>query len=139
MSQKCVLAAKKANNILDCIGESMSNRSSKVILPLYLAFLRSHLECCVQFEGSSVQKRPGCTGMTQSRSHQSGWGMKYGICEEKLGDLNHRMVWDGRDLKDHLVPTPMVSATLPSPPLLSLPLFPFLQLDEHFLRTFPSN
>jgi len=47
-SQQCVLAAQKANRILDCIPSSVASRSREEILPLCLALVRPHLESWIQ-------------------------------------------------------------------------------------------
>ena len=47
--QQCISARNKANRILGFISRSVSNRTTKVILQLYLALVRPHLDYAVQF------------------------------------------------------------------------------------------
>jgi len=48
-SQQRALAARRANCIPRCIKHSTTSQSQEVVILLYSALVRPHLECCVLF------------------------------------------------------------------------------------------
>ncbi|GAB0193079.1 cAMP-dependent protein kinase inhibitor alpha [Grus japonensis] len=56
MTWQCALAAQKANRVLGCIKRSVTSRSREMILPVYTALMRPHLEYCILLWGPQYKK-----------------------------------------------------------------------------------
>jgi len=87
MTRQCVLAAQKANRILGSIKRSTASRSREMILPLYCALVRPHLESCIQFWSLQHRKDMDLSEWVHQRATKMIRWLEYLSYEDRLREL----------------------------------------------------
>ena len=85
MRQKCALVAKMQ---MEFMKRSMTSRSREVILPLYSALVRPHLEYCIQFWSPQYKNDRDLLETVPQRATRMIKGLEHLPCEDRLSDLS---------------------------------------------------
>jgi len=87
MKQQCALVAKKASGPLGCIKKSVASSWREVLLPLYTALVRPHLDSCIHFWAHKFKKDEELMERVQLKAMKMIRGLEHLLYEERLREL----------------------------------------------------
>ena len=84
VSEQCRIAASKGNQVLGMIRRNITYKENSLIIPLYKAIVRPHLECCIQAWSPCPRKDIYMLEKIQRRATKLIPGQRDLIYEERL-------------------------------------------------------
>ena len=84
VSEQCKIAASKSNQVLGIIRRNVTHKDKSLIVPLYKAIVRPHLEYCIHAWGPHLRKDMDMFENIQRRETKLIPGLRDLIYEERL-------------------------------------------------------
>ena len=88
VSEQCILAASKGNQVLGMIIRNITYKEKSLIVPLYKAIVIPHLEYCIQAWSPYIRKDRYMLDTIQRRATKLIPGLRYLTYEERLKDVD---------------------------------------------------